>query len=327
MKRFKAILFVCDRLDGPDPAYERACALAIRNGASLTVAMALRELPEGELAGHVGQSCADIVLDYYRQHLAAKVDDARASGLNVSSRLLIGSPFVEIIREVLEQGHDLVMKTAEPTVAHDRRGYGATDMHLMRKCPCPVWLIRPEQRHSFGRILVAVDAGHTDSMGHALNIKLLQLGTSLAAIEQSALDVVYCWHMPGETILRGRAFARETMSALESQIDHEQVANEQRLEALVRSLPELPAEPSLHVVKGTPEIAIPAMAETAGTELVVMGSLSRSGIAGVFIGNTAEAVLPHLSCSMMTVKPEGFRTPIRLDTAMKRLRESATIYS
>ena len=41
-----------------------------------------------------------------------------------------------------------------------------------------------------------------------------------------------------------------------------------------------------------------------------MGTVCRTGIPGFHIGSTAENVLPHLQTSVLTVKPEGFVTPI-----------------
>ena len=46
--------------------------------------------------------------------------------------------------------------------------------------------------------------------------------------------------------------------------------------------------------------------------MVVMGTLSRSGPAGVLIGNTAEKVLARIDCSVLAVKPEAFITPVRI---------------
>ena len=53
-------------------------------------------------------------------------------------------------------GHDLVIKNAEPG-GLSGSSFGANDMHLMRKCPCPVWIIKPTERHKYHRILAAVD--------------------------------------------------------------------------------------------------------------------------------------------------------------------------
>jgi nucleotide-binding universal stress UspA family protein len=44
-----------------------------------------------------------------------------------------------------------------------------------------------------------------------------------------------------------------------------------------------------------------------------MGTVCRTGIAGFFIGNTAEKVLQEIDCSVLAIKPEGFETPVTLE--------------
>jgi len=58
---------------------------------------------------------------------------------------------------------------------------------------------------------------------------------------------------------------------------------------------------------------IPKLAQTKGIELIVMGTVCRTGVAGLIIGNTAENVLRQVDCSVLTVKPEGFVSPVNLD--------------
>jgi nucleotide-binding universal stress UspA family protein len=48
-------------------------------------------------------------------------------------------------------------------------------------------------------------------------------------------------------------------------------------------------------------------------DLLVMGTVCRTGIAGFLIGNTAEEVLNQVDCSVLTRKPVGFVTPVTLD--------------
>ena len=43
-----------------------------------------------------------------------------------------------------------------------------------------------------------------------------------------------------------------------------------------------------------------------------MGTLARSGIAGLLIGNTAENVLSAIDASVLTVKPADFVTPVTI---------------
>ena len=41
-------------------------------------------------------------------------------------------------------------------------------------------------------------------------------------------------------------------------------------------------------------------------DVVIMGAVSRSGLKGLFLGNTAEDVLDRLHCDLLIVKPDGF---------------------
>jgi len=43
-----------------------------------------------------------------------------------------------------------------------------------------------------------------------------------------------------------------------------------------------------------------------------MGTIARVRISGFIIGNTAEAVFYQLICSVLAVKPPGFKSPVKL---------------
>ena len=66
----------------------------------------------------------------------------------------------------------------------------------------------------------------------------------------------------------------------------------------------------VHLIKGTAGIVIPDVAEKERADLIVMGTLSRSGVRGFLIGNTAEKILQKVDCSVLAVKPDGFVTPV-----------------
>jgi nucleotide-binding universal stress UspA family protein len=52
------------------------------------------------------------------------------------------------------------------------------------------------------------------------------------------------------------------------------------------------------------------VAEHVQADLIAMGTVGRSGIKGLLLGNTAEKVLGACDLSMLTVKPDGFVSPI-----------------
>jgi nucleotide-binding universal stress UspA family protein len=43
-----------------------------------------------------------------------------------------------------------------------------------------------------------------------------------------------------------------------------------------------------------------------------MGTVARTGISGLIMGNTAEAIVDQLSCSVLAIKPDGFTTPVKM---------------
>ena len=71
----------------------------------------------------------------------------------------------------------------------------------------------------------------------------------------------------------------------------------------------------VEVLKGHPENAVPALVARKGVDLIVMGSIENGSQPGVLIGNTAENLLRKVQCSLLTVKPPGFDTPVKLDAS------------
>jgi nucleotide-binding universal stress UspA family protein len=69
----------------------------------------------------------------------------------------------------------------------------------------------------------------------------------------------------------------------------------------------------VYLLKGIAGELIPALAAAKDADLIIMGTVSRSGVSGLLIGNTAEKVLNQAYCSMLTVKPDSFITPVQLD--------------
>ena len=71
--------------------------------------------------------------------------------------------------------------------------------------------------------------------------------------------------------------------------------------------------PQLHLLEGDAKHVVPTIARDLNVDLIVMGTVARTGIAGFFMGNTAESILTQLDCSVLTVKPPGFISPVTLE--------------
>ncbi|RAR61433.1 nucleotide-binding universal stress UspA family protein [Onishia taeanensis] len=68
--------------------------------------------------------------------------------------------------------------------------------------------------------------------------------------------------------------------------------------------------PRVHLPMGYARKQSPQLVKKLKAVLVVMGTVARIGIPGFIIGNTAEAVLYHLQCSVLALKPPGFVSPV-----------------
>jgi nucleotide-binding universal stress UspA family protein len=69
----------------------------------------------------------------------------------------------------------------------------------------------------------------------------------------------------------------------------------------------------IHIGLTSPIQAILACVDRLAPDLVSIGTVSRGGVAGLLVGNTAERLIKRLDCSMLAVKPEDFVCPIPAD--------------
>src|SRR5262249_2653956 len=80
-----------------------------------------------------------------------------------------------------------------------------------------------------------------------------------------------------------------------------------------------------HIRMGEVADQLSAFARRSGTAIVVMGAVSRSAIARLFIGNTAERALDRLTSDVLIVKPRGFRSGIERAPAIAPQRTRARV--
>jgi len=209
MKRFKNILLVCDFKTKQNVAVERAVSLAQQNEARLTVIAVVKDIPADmgmAITAITPQEVFQLVIDDQQKRVDVLVADMSKQGVEVESMVVAGTPFLEIIRKVLRDKHDLVILAAEGKNAIKKRLFGSTSMHLMRKCPCPVWVVKPEKRTKYKKIMAAVDvtSDSPDVERNSLNPLILQLASSLARMDKSKLHVVQVWSVYGEGYMKMR---------------------------------------------------------------------------------------------------------------------------
>ncbi len=322
MIRLDRILCVIKPDQPCKPVMEQAVALALDNQASLTVVAVIPRMAAGVSIPEGGPITARL-----QSAVVNKVQDALTSAaaafsnqLAIDAKVLFGVPYLEVIKEVLASEQDLVIKEPEDPDWLDRL-FGSDDMHLLRQCPCPVWMIKSTAPNSYRRVLAAVDFGDADPVAgrgsqDEINHQIIELASSLSLPNLAELHVVHTWEAVGEIMMRT---SLQNLSEEEILVYVEGVRRQHkaRFDALMRNASDVLGEdmlnylkPKTHLLQGPAADLIPALAKELKIDLIVMGTVGRIGIPGLFIGNTAETILEKIDCSVLAIKPPGFTTTI-----------------
>lgn len=308
MKRFKNILYFADDSRAPDHSLARAVALAGSNQARLTVVDVLDKV-DGQIfsPNDLAKATREALIARRQEELDYMVQPYVDDHSLIYTKVVTGNPFIEVIRLVLNNHFDLVMKGAKHRNQFYKKVFGSIEMHLLRKCPCPVWIDKSETPEPYHSILASVDPETEESA--ACDELIMQLASSLAIREGAKLNVVHAWEIYGESLLRS---PRHHFSEIEFRELQEATfeRHEQTLNNLLKPYDLSTLDPAILIEKGKPSEIILKTEKAKEADLIVMGTVGRTGIPGLIIGNTAEDVLSNTNASVLVVKPEGFICPV-----------------
>jgi nucleotide-binding universal stress UspA family protein len=113
MKRFVNILCVLETGKTGGAALERVAPLAESNQASLTVVTVIERVAAGMTDSEPILAGLHLQVESRQAEDLETLVDPYRKGLEVEAKVLIGTPFLEIIREVLRGGYDLLIKSPE----------------------------------------------------------------------------------------------------------------------------------------------------------------------------------------------------------------------
>jgi len=324
MKRFKNILLITNKNDTNSPDIKRAVSLARSNGANLTIADIVfdQSLLPRQLTPFPGiESVLNDLAEKRLDELKLMTNEL-SDTMDITPLVLQGTPYLEIIRAVMQQNFDLLIKISEPEKSFTAKIFGSTDFRLLRKCPCPVWLLKPDTHLSFHSILaaVALETFDEEEAIDALNKQILEMATSLAMEELSELHIFHAYIIFGEDLLNlpmaeyiAGAEVREWKTSQRQDIEERFNHVTELLKKHLRENNMEELNPQFHLVEGDTQEAIQSMIKDNKVDLVVMGTVARSNLTGLLMGNTAENILNRISCSVLTVKPLSFTSPVKSD--------------
>lgn len=308
MELFKRILVDIDSEATAHPALDRAVLIARATGARLTVTDVLAVSPyeRRHLPGHLEEE----IVERRRGELARIVSTLREVG--AEAKLLVGRPATTLIQEMIRGEHDLLMRShSREEGGSVTRDFGAVDMELLRKCPGAVMLVRRGSAAPQPRVAAAVNAGTDDEAEQFLNARIAASAVELAALVGGSAMLLHAWSPFAERTIRMHA----TADAFAAYVDEARTRAAADLQTLRHSLSSRVSQVPMIQRRGRPEDVILGFVADEGIDILVMGTVARGGIPGLLIGNTAERVLRKLQCSVLTLKPDNFVSPVRVDSA------------
>lgn len=305
------ILAVVDPKTAPS-VIAAARAQADRRGLTLDV-LGVAEPPRDiQAAAAAARMTPEALIDRLTATLRREIEAAAPGDLDAPVHVRCGKAFIEIILHAIDRGAALVIKAPEPFAGPAGRLFASTDQHLLRKCPCPVWLRPPDTPVEIRTVAAAVDvdpeAAEPDTLAD-VNRRVLQAAYAVAA-PQAEIHLIHAWQAEDAGLFW--AFAADGERAAEDYSDAVKAARRRSLDALKAAHP--PPEPGQRVIpwlsRGPAYGVIAEAARRVRADVLVMGTVARTGLRGVIIGNTAEDILNAAPGSVLAVKPSAFVSPI-----------------
>jgi universal stress protein E len=265
-------MVIVDPTLAADPGFERALQAARMCAASLHIYSCVCKPPfvaEGE---SVTQALERFQSDAGRV-LADLAARAELDGVACTVELGCSTDFRQDMVQAAARAHaDLVFKYSFEHGVAQREMRETADWMLMRLSPCPVLMVKNRRDWSTRRVLAAVNFASHDLAHIKLNNQIVAEAQRFAHAYGSEAHFVSAYAD------QNRAPDREEMARV-CGVDVER----------------------MHLQQGAAASVIRDTAERIAADLILIGTVARSGLMGTVVGNTAERVLDETLSDVMVL--------------------------
>lgn len=167
---------------------------------------------------------------------------------------------------------DLIVRSTFRRSPLRRQMLKSADWKLLREARCPVLLVKSDRVLALDKVLVAVNLRNEDQAHQQLTDSVIAYAQAVSRFTGGELHAVNAYQ-------GSMNFVHPPDLAKRLDIDRRRA----------------------HVGEGSPEAVITQIAEKISAPLVIIGSLSRRGVSGMVVGNTAERILDGVDADVLTV--------------------------
>ena len=306
----RGVLCATDFSPTAELALAHAEALARRHGAKLVLAHVIEPWPT---TPYPPIAVADEAERTLREAATKRLEAVRASlaraGLDVTCRVVVGGPGHETIELARSLGSDVIV-----VGTHGRTGiahvvYGSTAEYIVRRSPIPVLTVHPHDARPQARpqtIVLPTDLSRGAEEALAAAIRLHpalsapgDAGSAPATAARTRLVLVHV----DEVARYFEPYGEEVIPAY-FEFEGRREELERNLEAVAARLRRGGFEVAVRVTSGTPVSVICDVAREEGADLVALGTHGHSAVVNLLMGRTAQRVVQHAPCPVLTVRTE-----------------------
>jgi nucleotide-binding universal stress UspA family protein len=283
--RLQTIVVPTDFSPSSRRALEWAIALASRHQARIVLVHAMQPHPLG------GTPDVDRMLN---EAATLKLEETKRpiidAHLSMSTDCRAGKSWAVIRDAVQEAKADLIVIGSRGLTGLDRLLLGSTADRVLRTAAQPVLTVHPtDARPAYRHVLVATDFSDSAHAALAATLQLLQADTQPLQITLLHVSippyVIGSLEVPVTLMPDWNAIDRDTR---------------QNLESLAASIRSQRVQVITDVVRGYPASVILEEARSRHVDLIALGTRGATGLDRFFLGSTAERVIHHAPCPVLT---------------------------
>lgn len=316
MNQVTRILAVIDPTTTEQHALARAAWLAGHLGAELQMLVCFyNEYLSGDrlFDSPSLEKARQEVLEHQQKHLEELAAPLRDQGISVTTLAVWDHPLFEgIVRQAIASKASIVVKDTHHHSAFERALLTNTDWNLIRTCPVPVWLVKPQEFSDKPVFVAAIDPMNQNDKPAALDDEILQLSKLFTSKVGGDLHAFHSYD-PRIAVATATANAYIPVSLPYDEIEQQMHEDHQKRFSEITQFHKLD-DSKTHLVAGLAHEELPQIATELDADVVVMGAVARNRWKRLFIGATAERTLEHLPCDLLIIKPDWFKTPVDMDT-------------
>ena len=284
----KRIMLATDFSERSDRALRRATLLARQSGASVLILNVIDDDQPSRVINSERKVAAALLRDL--QGSMRSVDD-----VSCETRIEIADPFVGIAQVAEEERPDLLILGPHRRQTLRDVFVGTTAERTIRSVHCPVLMVNAPPMGSYRHVLIATDLSEA---GTEMAKSCVGMGITSTALT----SFVHVYQAPGERLAMSHAVPMDDRDAYLEEIRKEaEGLLEEFAETLGCSSSRRYVRRGLH----TPAVEISTLAKEEAADLIVVGTLGRSGLAKFFLGSVAEAVLRAADRDVLAIPPNA----------------------